>query len=212
MKHNILLQDPPDSDETYVPHILEADNAALLENLIHEFSDVIVPDGTKILMGQSNLKEFDLEFLPGGEEALNNSHLKAFPAKGIKREMIQKAFQDLENLGGGKNNDIEVSICFASPCFLASRPRSPNLRLCLAMNLLNAYTVTEVPSIPNMEEIINLLKDCIYISIIDLRYAYNQVRLARKAIRYLGILHATGIFAVKVMSFSYKNACTHTSN
>lgn len=209
LEQRILLQDPPDRDETFVPHILNDDNNKRLNELLNEFNDVIVEENVIIEMGQSTLQPFDIELVEGGEEKLANAYPKAYPARGPKRELLKKAFEDLEKFGGGIDNDINAKCCFASPAFLAQRKRTKAYRLCIAFNFLNNVTVTEVPAIPNMEELINLLKDCIVFSILDLRYAYNQVRLTKRAMRYAGIIHPMGVFALKVMSFGFKNAPAH---
>lgn len=209
LEDRILLQDPPDRDETFVPHILDDVNNKRLNELLDEFKDVIVEENVIIQMGQSTLQPFDIELVEGGEEKLANAYPKAYPARGPKRELLKKAFEDLEKFGGGTDNDINAKCCFASPAFLAQRKRTKAFRLCLAFNLLNSMTVTEVPAIPNMEELINLLKDCIVFSILDLRYAYNQVRLTERAMKYAGIIHPMGVFALKVMSFGFKNAPAH---
>ena len=57
--------------------------------------------------------------MQGGEEKLMNAYPKAFPARGPKRELMMKAFYDLERFGGGSNNNLNAKCCFASPAFLA---------------------------------------------------------------------------------------------
>jgi len=206
---DITLQDPPDREETFIPHMLNSEDQQKVNELLKEFKDVVVPDDVEIPMGQSNLPPFDIELIEGGEEKLANAYPKAYPAKGLKGDLIAKAFQDLENHGGGMNNDTTKKHCFASPAFLATRKRTKALRLCIAYNLLNSVTKTEVPSIPNMEELINLLNGAYVYSILDVRYAYNQILLTLRAALLAGIIHPRGIFSLKVMTFGFKNAPAH---
>src|SRR5687767_9606379 len=60
-----------------------------------------------------------------------------------------------------------------------------------------------------MEELINLLRGAFVFSILDIRYAYNQVRLTARAVQFAGIIHPRGIFSLEVMTFGFKNAPAH---
>src|SRR3954447_22459614 len=132
----IRLQDPPDRKETFVEMDLNSDQFNRRVGIFKDFQDVIVPDDSHIPMGQSNIPEYNDEFVPGGEEKLQNSHPKPFPARGIKRELMDNAFRTLEVNGGGTNNDLEAKCCFASPAFLAAHKCTKALRLCITLNLL----------------------------------------------------------------------------
>ena len=83
-------------------------------------------------MGQSKLDPFDIVLVEGGDEKLNNAYPKAYPARGPKLDLIAKAFADLQKNGGGIDGDLSMKHCFTSPAFLAKRPRSNALRLCIA--------------------------------------------------------------------------------
>ena len=102
----------------------------------------------------------------------------AFVARGPKKELILKSFQELERLGGGS---FESGVEFASPCFLASRRRSDKLRLCIATMILNSLTKDEIYQMPSINDLINMLKGSCVFSILDVRFAYNQVPLTTRA-------------------------------
>ena len=201
------LQDPPDREETFVYCQVTDEVREQINQLTDEFNDVLVPDHIPIPMGQMLVEPFDIDLIEGGEQHLMDHKPKPFPARGPKKDLIQKSFLEIEANGGGTNN--EAGIQFASPCFLATRPRSTKVRVCTAYNVLNSQTKNEIFAMPSMEDIIARLKGCAVFSIIDLRYAYNQVPLTERAQTLGGVLHSGGTFKMKVLNFGFKNAPAH---
>ena len=203
-KHPAALDHPPDREDVWVHINLNENQTSRLELLLGEYSDVICNTDEEIPMGQMDVEPFDIEFVDGGIQQLQENRPKPFPAKGPKFDLLKKSFDELEKFGGGRNNERGVE--FASPCFLAKRPRKPNPRLCLAYVDLNKVTKDEIFPTPSIDSILQKLAGKKVFSIIDLRYAYNQVPLTENAKRFAGVIWSGGTFRLYVMSFGLKNA------
>ena len=156
------LQDPPDRDEQFVYLDLDETDLDKKINLIKEFEDTLVPEGVNVPMGKMNVEPFDIDLIDNGDKYLREHRPKAFAARGPKRELLQASLEALSSNGGGENNVPGIE--FASPCFLTSRRRCTNLRLCIAYNTSNDQTKNEVFAMPSIDELISMMAGVQYLA------------------------------------------------
>ena len=78
----VEMNEGPDKEKIYVFHDLTPEQQNILQELKEEFSDVILPAGTLIQLGKSEIEPFDLEFVNGRMRWLREHRQQPFPCKG----------------------------------------------------------------------------------------------------------------------------------
>ena len=73
-----------------------------------------------------------------------------------------------------------------------------DLRLCVDMKGVNEPIVRERFSLPVLEEILPLLKDCKFFSTLDLESAYHQIELDEKSRPITTFVTSSGLYRFKL--------------
>ena len=196
------VDDGPDKERSHVFWELQLEQQESLKKFTLESKDVIIDPDVEIPYGEAKFPEFSIELTQGADNMLRKQRMRPFPVKGSKYELLQRTVEQMTSL---KKGFMSTAI-YASPCFFARRRRSDKLRLCTAHNILNDVTIEERFVLPTVDDITRLFRGKKYFSLIDLKSAYNQVRLSKFAQRYCGMILPWGIFINTVLNFGLKNA------
>ena len=96
------------------------------------------------------------------------------------------------------------SSSYAAPCFFVKQ--KGKLRLCMDYRKLNAQTIKNKSPIPLISEMLRSLSTGSIFSTLDLRAAYNQVRIAEDDIHKTAFITPYGLFESLVLLFGLTNA------
>jgi Reverse transcriptase (RNA-dependent DNA polymerase). len=198
-----------DDGITQYHQLSRAASTSFLE-LKREFSNVLAHSPDDILMGQATLEgkplEFDIELEDGKEGTLkNNPKLrKPYNVKKPAIDLLKTTLKEMEEAGVGILNPTDHDPEIASPAFFVRQ--KGKYRFCVDYRILNECTKNLVFPIPNMETILESLSGVEYISIIDLKSGYHQIKLSVRARKLASNITTAGIFMYKCLSFGLKNA------
>mmetsp|Transcript_14417 Transcript_14417/g.58400 ORF Transcript_14417/g.58400 Transcript_14417/m.58400 type:complete len:241 (-) Transcript_14417:1278-2000(-) len=94
---------------------------------------------------------------------------------------------------------------FASPCLFVDK-KDGGKRLCIDYRRLNLQTITNQTSPPRIEDCLDALGSASYLSVIDLRSGYWQLRVNEGDVLKTAFTTPFGLYEWLVMPFGLKNA------
>ena len=120
------------------------------------------------------------------------------------REKVKDILCDM--VKDGVIEKIETSE-WISPVVLTGKPDG-SLRFCIDLRSLNQNIVTDNFPLPNINEMVLLLKGAEYFSKLDLRSAYHQVKLHSSSRHLTAFITMEGIFQFKRLPFGLASAAS----
>ncbi|GFU72012.1 retrovirus-related Pol polyprotein from transposon 297 [Trichonephila clavipes] len=121
--------------------------------------------------------------------------------EGKSKELLKKELDSLLQQG----IIIECESPYASPVVLIPKPNG-SMRLCIGYRKLNAQTVPDSCPLPRMDDLLNEAKPTPYMSTIDLRSGYHQVKVAAEDRDKTAFTCPFGIYKFTRMPFGLRNA------
>jgi len=164
---------PKKDDPHHEQHLLTIEQKAQLLALVKSHADTLVSNDEAVQMGQARgVEEFDIQLVPGGEEALSKLNSRPYPFQGALQDKLRQLLKEMSEQGVGQS--CQQPVAFAFPGFFATRARTTKLRLCINFINLNKYTVPDVWPIPRIESVLDRVAGKKYITVADLRSGYHQ--------------------------------------
>ncbi|GFX57694.1 retrovirus-related Pol polyprotein from transposon 297 [Trichonephila clavipes] len=117
------------------------------------------------------------------------------------KELLKKELDSLLQQGF----IVECESPYASPVVLIPKPNG-SMRLCIDYRKLNAQTVPDSYPLPRMDDLLNEAKPTPYMSTIDLRSGYHQVKVATEDRDKTAFTCPFGIYKFTRMPFGLRNA------
>lgn len=111
------------------------------------------------------------------------------------------------NLKLGRIKRIESQV--ASPVFFIAKRGSSEKRLCVDYRGINSITKRCVFPLPRVDDILDLVANAKYFSVLDLREAYHLLRVREQDEWKTAFRCKEGVFAYTVMPFGLQNAPSH---
>ncbi|GFW79568.1 retrovirus-related Pol polyprotein from transposon 297 [Trichonephila clavipes] len=118
-----------------------------------------------------------------------------------RKELLKKELDSLLQQG----IIVECESPYASPVVLIPKPNG-SMRLCIDYRKLNAQTVPDSYPLPRMDNLLNKAKPTPYMSTIDLRSGYHQVKVAAEDQDKTTFTCPFGIYKFTRMPFGLRNA------
>ncbi|GFW05006.1 retrovirus-related Pol polyprotein from transposon 297 [Trichonephila clavipes] len=118
-----------------------------------------------------------------------------------RKELLKKQLDSLLQQG----IIVECESPCASPVVLTPKPNG-SMRLCIDYRKLNAQTVPDSYPLPRMDDLLNEAKPTPYMSTIDLRSGYHQVKVAAEDQDKTAFTCPFGIYKFTRMPFGLRNA------
>lgn len=128
-------------------------------------------------------------------------HVKQFRLSPAEREEINRQVTALKDAGVIRDSDSPYS----APLLLV-RKKSGEMRLCVDFRRLNAATVKDKYPLPNIRDLLDLLRGKRYFTSLDLRSGYHQLRIKAEDIHKTAFSTPSGHFEYVVMPFGLTNA------
>jgi len=104
----------------------------------------------------------------------------------------------------------KVQCSYASP--LLCKKEDKKYRFCVDYRILNQHTKSIQAVLPRIDDVINIARNAKCFSKLDLKGAYNQVRVSPNSERFTAFICKHGTYKYKVIPFGLKNAPTHFQN
>ena len=194
-------------ERKYVPHILIEEQAELLNELLRDNTDVLVPKTGTIEMGKANTAEYDIKLKEGGlERLLNKKKFKPYNIKFDLREILRNTLQEMENTGVGewsRNHKNFEMPDFVTPTFFTKNKQK--YRMVHDYKDLNEETKPMLYPIPRIDSILENLKGKKYFTVLDLKSGYYQIKLSERAAKYCGVVSPEGVFKFHCLPFGLTN-------
>ncbi|GBM95588.1 Transposon Tf2-9 polyprotein, partial [Araneus ventricosus] len=160
----------------------------------------------------SLLKEFETCFHPGGDptpfiehriQTGNNLPVSEPPYRmtPAKKELLKKELESL--LAEGIIEECESP--YASPVVLVPKPNG-SIRLCIDYRKLNATTIPDTYPLPRMDDLLNEAKSTKFMSTIDLKAGYHQVKVYEADQEKTAFICPFGTYKFLRMPFGLRNA------
>ena len=114
---------------------------------------------------------------------------------------ILKVLTKLDIISKASTSGSELSM-FASPCFLIAKAnKNATARMVINYKLLNELITIEPPILPTLESILQQLRNCSLYSTIDLKNAFNSIKIHPDCRKYT-------TFACQLGTFQMNALCT----
>jgi hypothetical protein len=193
-------------DSVNLEPLTESDKARLQESLIGVDADVVelvnryadifredLPSG----LPMSRPIEHSIPLVDGAGPV----YLKQYRLSGRDQTEVDRQVQ--EHLLAGR---IRRSVSpFNAPTLLVDKPDGSQ-RMCQDERGLNKVTVKNRITMPQVQEMFDRLKGCGYLSKLDLKQGFNQIRIVEEDIHKTGFSCSTGHYEWLVMPFGLCNA------
>lgn len=172
-------------------HLLE-DQQILLKNLIFEFADRFpdVPSTTNMIVHDVDV---------GDAKPVKQ---RAYRANPDKQSAIDKEIKYMLD-----NGILEPSSSpWSSPCIVICKPDGVSYRFCTDYRKVNELTVTDSYPLPRIEDCIDQIGKCKYVTKFDLLKGYWQVPLTDRAKLVSACVTSRGLYQYTVTPFGMKNS------
>ena len=114
---------------------------------------------------------------------------------------ILKVLTNLDIISKASTSGSELSM-FASPCFLVAKAnKNATARMVINYKLLNELITIEPPILPTLESILQQLRNCSLYSTIDLKNAFNSIKIHPDCRKYT-------TFACQLGTYQMNALCT----
>jgi len=155
------------------------------------FSDTLVND-----LPPSRSVDCKIPLLPDAKPSYGKSYPLSVDESEVMKEWIKVNLE--------KGFIRRSSSPYGAPCFFIKQKNK--LRLCMDYRKLNAVTVKNRSSLPLISEMLRALSKGKIFSTLDLRSAYNQIRIAEEDVHKTGFVTPFGHFESRVLLFGLANA------
>ncbi|GBN09022.1 Transposon Tf2-6 polyprotein [Araneus ventricosus] len=118
-----------------------------------------------------------------------------------KKELLKKELESL--LAEGIIEECESP--YASPVVLVPKPNG-SIRLCIDYGKLNATTIPNTYPLPRMDDLLNEAKSTKFMSTIDLKAGYHQVKVYEADQEKTAFIYPFGTYKFLRMPFGLRNA------
>ena len=174
-----------------------------LDSLLKEFEDVVPTDPDfKFPFPPERTLDFEIKTIPH-EKVPNKAVYKMSP---IEQEELRKQLDELIERGFIRPSQS----AYGSPVLFVKK-KNGQLRMCVDYRAINAITVKWKYPIPDINMLLDQLKDAKFFTKIDLNQAYYQVRVAEDSKKYTAMLTRWGLWEWNCLSFGLSNAPSHFS-
>ena len=127
--------------------------------------------------------------------------LNAYKTSPKEKEIIREQVKDML-----KNNIIEESQSSYSAPVVLVRKKNGKIRFCIDYRRLNDITVKDRHPLPLISDIINIMSDCKYFSVLDLLSGYWNVVVKKEDRHKTAFITPDGLFQWIVMPFGLTNS------
>jgi len=183
---------PPD----YPPEIQAAVDRHV-KRLKEEYADVMPPELPKELPPHRPGHDFKIELVPGAKPPNLPYYRLSYEEEAECRRQIED---------GLKHGFIRPSNSpWGSPVLFVKK-KDGNLRMCIDFRAVNQLTIKRRTALPRMDELLDRMTGARYYTAIDLRSAYNQLRMDEASIPMTAFKTKWGLFEYTVLSFGLCNA------
>jgi hypothetical protein len=145
------------------------------------------------------MREFDhhIELLPGSEPIAK----PAYRESASHNDELRRQLDELLKAGYIRPSNSE----FASPILFVKKADG-SLRMCIDYRGLNKITKKNKYPLPHTDDLIERLKDGNYLTKLDLRSGYHQLRMGEDSVNKTAFITRYGLYEFLVMPFGLCNA------
>ena len=93
-----------------------------------------------------------------------------------------------------------------SPVMLVQKPNSEEFRLVQDGRYLNSQTVPDAYEMPHMQRVLDDLKDCKYLSTVDITSSFNQIKLTERSQPLTAFMYSNLQYIFKRMTMGSRNS------
>jgi hypothetical protein len=163
-----------------------------LEQTLLKFSDTI----TDTRIGLTDVYEHEIRVTT--DKPLKSRPYKTSPAK---RKIINQKVNELllQGILVPSNSQYASPVC-------AIKKGERDHRLVVDARKINAITESDAYPAPTIDTILNSMNGAAYFSIIDLKQAFNQIKLHKNSRKYAAIVTEDGLFEFTRVNFGGKNS------
>ncbi|KAJ2941462.1 hypothetical protein O0L34_g3683 [Tuta absoluta] len=171
--------------------IMSQDQHEELHQLLDEYKDVFIDNHQPSLLGEHRI-------VTTSEDPISVPPYRLPPGR---REILKTEIDKMLREGV-----IEpCSSPWAAPVVLVPKPNG-SIRLCVDYRRLNAITVPDTNPIPRIDDLLHAAKPTPYMTSLDLKAGYWQVKIRPEDEDKTGFITPFGIYRFKRMPFGLRNA------
>ena len=168
-----------------------------MSKLLQEFQDIFTDDIPNEMPPSRGPNDHSIELLPGSSPP----NKPPYRVSQAQQEEIRRQVDELMSKGMIRNS----SSPFCSPILLVHK-KDGTYRMCVDYRALNRITIKNRFPVPRVEDLFDKLQGAIYVSRIDLKSGYHQIRIVLKDIHKTTFCTTFGLFEYLVMPFGLTNA------
>ncbi|MCO5582661.1 hypothetical protein L7F22_036559 [Adiantum nelumboides] len=166
-----------------------------LSNFLNQFQDVFIDDIPEELPPKREDDDHMIELIPG------SSPPTPYRVSQPQQEEIMRQVNKLVEKGMVRPN----SFPFCSPVLLVQK-KDGTYRMCVNYRALNRITIKNRFPVPRVEDLFDKLRGSTYLSRIDLKSGYHQIRIVDEDIVKTAFCTTFGLYEYLVMPFGLTNA------